>query len=41
MQPLRLPSEKGIGAAYDPGKGAVITIFKMRLVQMAVRMQAL
>ena len=41
MEPLRLPSNEEIGAAYDEGKEAVIGLFRNSLGQMAIRMQAL
>jgi transposase len=41
MEPLGLPSDEEIGAAYEQGKEAVIELFRNSLAQMAARMQAL
>jgi hypothetical protein len=41
IEPLRLPSDEEIGAAYDQGKEAVIALFRNSLGQMAIPMQAL
>jgi transposase len=41
MEPLRLPSEEEIGAAYEQGKEAVVTLFHKSLEQLLVRIQAL
>src|SRR4030042_4174755 len=39
MEPLRLPSDEEIGAAYDQGKEAVITLFHQTLGKLAERLQ--
>lgn len=41
MEPLRLPSEEEIGAAYEQGKEAVVTLFHNSLRQILVHIQAL
>ena len=41
MEPLRLPSEEEIGAAYEQGKEAVVTLFHNSLQQLLVHIQAL
>jgi transposase len=41
MEPLRLPSDEEIGAAYDQGKGAVIELFHRTLGKLAERIQRL
>ena len=41
MEPLRLPSEEEIGAAYDQGKEAVIELFCETLGKLAERIQHL
>jgi transposase len=41
MEALRLPSEEEIGAAYEQGKEAVVTLFHNSLQQLLIRMQAL
>jgi transposase len=41
MEPLHLPSDEGIGAAYEQGKEAVVTLFHRSLEQLLVRLQAL
>ena len=41
MEPLRLPSEEEIGAAYEQGKEAVVTLFHNKLQQLLIRIQAL
>lgn len=41
MEPLRLPSDEEIGAAYDQGKEAVIELFRQTFGKLAERMQRL
>ena len=41
MEPLRLPSDEEIGAAYDDGKEAVIKLFHETLGKLAERIQRL
>jgi transposase len=41
MEPVRIPSEEEIGAAYEQGKEAVVTLFHKSLEQLLVRIQAL
>jgi transposase len=41
MEPLRLPSDEEIGAAYDQGKEAVIALFHQTLGKLAERVQRL
>lgn len=41
MEPLRLPSEEEIGAAYEQGKEAVVRLFHNSLQQFLIRVQAL
>jgi len=41
MEPIRLPSDEEIGAAYDQGKEAVIALFNATVCKLAERMQAL
>lgn len=41
MEPLRLPSEEEIGAAYEQGKEAVVMLFHTSLQQFLIHMQAL
>lgn len=41
MEPLRLPSEEEIGAAYEQGKEAVVTLFHKSLQQFLIHIQAL
>ena len=41
MEPLRLPSDEEIGAAYDDGKEAVIKLFHQTLGKLAERIQRL
>jgi transposase len=41
MEPLRLPSDEEIGAAYDRGKEAVIELFHQTLGKLAERIQRL
>jgi transposase len=41
MEPLRLPSEEEIGAAYEQGKEAVVTLFHTSLQQFLIHIQAL
>ena len=41
MEPLRLPSDEEIGAAYDQGKEAVIELFHQTLGRLAERVQRL
>jgi len=41
MEPLRLPSDEEIGAAYDQGKEAVIELFHQTLGKLAERIQRL
>jgi transposase len=41
MEPIRLPSEAEISAAYDQGKEAVIDLFNATVRKLAERMQAL
>ena len=41
MEPLRLPSEAEIGAAYEQGKEAVVTLFHNSLQQFLIYIQAL
>lgn len=41
MEPLRLPSDEEIGAAYDQGKEAVIELFHQMLGKLAERIQRL
>jgi transposase len=41
MEPLRLPSEEEIGAAYEQGKEAVVTLFHNSLQQFLTHIQAL
>jgi transposase len=41
MEPLRLPSEEEIGAAYEQGKEAVVTLFHNSLQQFLIHIQAL
>jgi len=41
MEPLRLPSDEEIGAAYDQGKAAVIELFHQTLGKLAERIQRL
>ena len=41
MEPLQLPSDAEIGAAYDKGKKAVIVLLHRTVGQLAARVQAL
>jgi transposase len=41
MEPIRLPSDEEIGAAYDQSKEAVIALFNATFRKLAERMQAL
>lgn len=41
MEPLRLPIDEEIGAAYDQGKEAVIELFHQTLVKLVERIQLL
>jgi transposase len=41
MEPLRLPSDEEISAAYDQGKEAVIALYHQTVGQLAARLQAL
>jgi hypothetical protein len=41
MEPLHLPSDEEIGAAYDQGKDAVIALFRQTLRKLAERIQSL
>ncbi len=41
VEPLRLPSDEEIGAAYDQGKEAVIELFHQTLGRLAERVQRL
>jgi transposase len=41
MEPIRLPSEEEISAAYDQGKEAVIALFNATLRELAEQVQAL
>ncbi len=41
MEPLRLPSEEEIGAAYEQGKEAVVTLFHNSLQQFLIHIQVL
>jgi len=41
MEPIRLPSEAEISAAYDQGKEAVIALFNATIRKLAERMQTL
>ena len=41
MEPLHLPGEKEINAAYDKGKEAVVALFYETFVKMAERIQKL
>ena len=41
MEPLRLPSDEEIGAAYDQGKESVIELFRQTLGKLAERIQRL
>lgn len=41
MEPLRLPSEEEIGAAYEQGKEAVVTLLHNSLQQFLIHIQAL
>jgi hypothetical protein len=41
MEPLRLPSDGEIGAAYDQGKEAAIELFHQTLGKLAERIQRL
>jgi transposase len=41
MEPLRLPSDEEIGAAYDQGKEAVIELFHQTLGKLGERLQRL
>ena len=41
MEPLRLPSEEEIGAAYEQGKEAVVTLFHNSLQQLLIHIQTL
>jgi len=41
MEPIQLPSDEEIGAAYDEGKEAVIALFHQTIGQLAARVQAL
>src|SRR4030066_1303477 len=41
MEPVRLPSDEAIGAAYDQGKEAVIELFHQTLGKLAERIQRL
>lgn len=41
MEPLKLPTDEEIGAAFDQGKEAVIALFRETVGQLAARLQAL
>ena len=41
MEPLRLPGEAEIGAAYEQGKEAVVTLFHNSLQQLLIHIQTL
>jgi transposase len=41
VESLKLPSDEEIGAAYEQGKEAVITLFRATIGQLAVRVQTL
>jgi transposase len=41
MEPLQLPSDEEISAAYDQGKEAVVALFHRTVGQLAARVQAL
>jgi len=41
MEPIRLPSDQEISAAYDQGKDAVIRLFHQMLGSLEERMQRL
>jgi transposase len=41
MEPLKLPSDEEIGAAYEQGKEVVIALFRKTIGQLAARVQAL
>src|SRR3990170_6466988 len=41
MEPLRMPSDDEIGAAYDQGKEAVVELFRQTLGKLAERIQRL
>jgi transposase len=41
MNPIELPTDEEIGAAYDEGKEAVIALFHRTVGQLAARLQAL
>lgn len=41
MEPVQLPSDEEIGAAYDQGKEAIVALFHRTVGQLAARVQAL
>ena len=41
MEPLKLPTDEEIGAAFDQGKEAVIALFRETIGQLAARLQTL
>lgn len=41
MEPVQLPTDEEIGAAYDQGKAAIVELFHRTVGQLAARVQAL